>query len=789
MRQGFGWWSGGWRARAAVPAALVAAVLAVPYAQASAGTRSAPSPVRIGPAPAGSAITVTLHFAPRHAALLARMAGRGGRPMPLAALRARFTPARATTAAADRYLARRGFILRSSGILTRTYAGSAGAAATAFGTPIMMYREAGAVFRKPASRPSLPPSLASDVTSIDGLSSLPVAHPLIGRSAAGAALTSCAGATTLQSQKGGYQPSQLASNAGYDYQSLLDGGASGQSDTLAFVEFSNYTPSYVAKYQACYGTSVPVTDVKLNGGTSDRSGAAEVQLDEEVAATAAPGLSHIYTYIAPNDGSVSFGSMIDAIVEDQPSTHTNLVSISWGDCETSSLFASMRSDDTEFQLAQAAGITVVAASGDTGSDDCGPGSQTYRVDYPSSSPYVTGVGGTSLHLGVSGASHETTWGHPDSDKGTGGGGGASILYTMPAWQAAPGVISADTHTTCGTAGNQPCREVPDVSLDANPITGYLVYSGGGWRLFGGTSAGAPLLSAMIADADSYSLANGGRRLGGSANAFFYANAGAPLFRDITVGSNNIYGQSTLYAATAGYDMATGLGAPDGATLASLLLAATQGGALDQTSLTASESASVITPAAGATLHGTLTDQTTGLPLAGRTVRIADTDSYMGSLQHGDLTAVTNAQGQWSVAVTTADAPSRTVWRAVYGGESGIAPAGSPQLVLAVQPSLTLSATATKTGSSYSVAHGVSFHLRGQSTPNLSGARVIVQMLPAGSSTWTSTGTSAVVAADGSYSTSFSFPSAGTFSLRFTYTGASNGPWRTAHSPKVLFVVS
>jgi kumamolisin len=774
--------------RAAALAGLCALVLAGPHAHANAGTATRPVP--IGPAPAGSAVTVTLHFAPRHARLLSRIAARrSGRALSPASLRSHFAPARATTAAADRYLARRGFALRSSGILTRMYAGSAGAASRAFATPIVLYRDAGTVFRKPAGAPSLPPRLASAVTSIDGLSSLPVAHPLIGHSGAVSALTSCAGATALQSQKGGYQPSQLASSGGYDYQSLLDGGAAGQSDTLAFVEFSNYTPSYVAKYQSCYGTSVPITDVKLSGGTSDRSAAAEVQLDEEVAATAAPGLSHIYTYIAPNDGSVSFGSMIDSIIEDQPSTHTNVVSISWGDCETPSLFADMRSDDVEFQLAQAAGITVIAASGDTGSDDCGPGSQTYRVDYPSSSPYVTGVGGTSLHLGVSGASHETTWGHPDSDKAAGGGGGASILYTMPGWQAAPGVISADTHTTCGTGGDQPCREVPDVSLDANPYTGYIVYSGGGWRLFGGTSAGAPLLSAMIADADSYSLAGGGRRLGGSANAFFYVNAGAPLFRDITVGSNNIYGQANLYAATAGYDMASGLGAPDGATLASLLLAGTHGTGPDQTSLTASESVTVITPVVRATLHGTLTDLTTGLPLAGRAVRIVDTYSYMGSLQHGDLTAVTNAQGQWSVPVTTADAPSRTVWRAVYGGDPGIAPAGSTQLVLSVQPALTLSATATKTGSSYSVAHGVTFTLRGQGTPNLSGMRVIVQILPTGSSTWTSTGTSTTVAADGSYSTPFSFASAGKFSLRFTYTGSSSGPWRTAHSPKALFVVS
>src|SRR5262249_54014447 len=152
----------------------------VPHAHASAGSSARPVP--IGPVPAGSAVTVTLHFAPRHAGLLARIAGRrSGRVLSLASLRSHFAPARVATAAADRYLARRGFTLRSSGILTRTYVGSAGAAARAFATPIMQYREAGAVFRKPAGTPSLPPRIASAVTSIDGLSSLPVAHPLIGR--------------------------------------------------------------------------------------------------------------------------------------------------------------------------------------------------------------------------------------------------------------------------------------------------------------------------------------------------------------------------------------------------------------------------------------------------------------------------------------------------------------------------------------------------------------------------------------------------------------------------------
>jgi hypothetical protein len=198
---------------------------------------------------------------------------------------------------------------------------------------------------------------------------------------------------------------------------------------------------------------------------------------------------------------------------------------------------------------------------------------------------------------------------------------------------------------------------------------------------------------------------------------------------------------------------------------------------------------VITAAAGTTLHGTLTDQTTGLPLAGRTITIVNTYSYMGEVQTADLSAVTNAAGNWSVSVTTADAPTRLVWRAFYGGDAGIAPSGSGELTLFVQPSLTLAATATWTGSSYSVAHGVTFTVKGQSAPNMAGKRVTVQMRAATATAWKSTTTALLVASDGTYAAGFSFPSAGRFYLRVSYTGSANGPWRSASSPKKLFVVS
>jgi hypothetical protein len=151
--------------------------------------------------------------------------------------------------------------------------------------------------------------------------------------------------------------------------------------------------------------------------------------------------------------------------------------------------------------------------------------------------------------------------------------------------------------------------------------------------------------------------------------------------------------------------------------------------------------------------------------------------------------VTDTAGNWSVPVTTADAPTRLVWRAIYGGEAGIAPSGSAELTLFVQPSLTLAATATWTGSSYSVAHGVTFTVKGQSTPNMAGKRLTVQTRVATATAWKATTTAPLVTAGGTYAAGFSFPSAGRFYLRFSYTGSTKGPWRSASSPMKLFVVS
>jgi subtilase family serine protease len=184
------------------------------------------------------------------------------------------------------------------------------------------------------------------------------------------------------------------------------------------------------------------------------------------------------------------------------------------------------------------GITYTASSGDSGAG----------VSYPSSSPYVTAVGGTSLQITTSGnRSSETAW--------SGSGGGYSPYESRPSYQ-----------TSFVTRSS---RGVPDVSYNADPNTGFYVYDSspgaGGWYQVGGTSAGAPQWAALIALANQGRASAGKASLGtglafGTNTALYkvagasYSNAAGAYF-DITSGSNG--GSS----ATKGYDVVTGLGSP------------------------------------------------------------------------------------------------------------------------------------------------------------------------------------------------------------------------------------
>src|SRR5438105_14016702 len=154
-----------------------------------------------------------------------------------------------------------------------------------------------------------------------------------------------------------------------------------------------------------------------------------------------------------------------------------------------------------FQEAAAQGQSILVAAGDSGSASCfqlqagGSGFDTsLNADDPAAQPFVTAVGGTTLTLG-SGNSYQSESVWNGGLFGGAGGGGISQFWKQPAWQKGPGVQNSYSNGM---------RETPDVSLDADPTTGYPIYctagsscSGGGWLTVGGTSAAAPMWAAMV----------------------------------------------------------------------------------------------------------------------------------------------------------------------------------------------------------------------------------------------------------------------------------------------------
>ena len=148
----------------------------------------------------------------------------------------------------------------------------------------------------------------------------------------------------------------------------------------------------------------------------------------------------------------------------------------------------MTAMDEAFQAAATMGITVCVASGDNGSSD-GVGSGDH-VDFPSSSPFALGCGGTSLRVSGSSISSEVVW-NDGADDGA-SGGGISSFFALPTWQTGTDAVDQGKRVALSKRG------VPDVAGNADPETGYEVRIDGTNTVIGGTSAVAPLWAALIA---------------------------------------------------------------------------------------------------------------------------------------------------------------------------------------------------------------------------------------------------------------------------------------------------
>ncbi|MFD7903255.1 protease pro-enzyme activation domain-containing protein [Kitasatospora sp. NPDC059722] len=326
-------------------------------------------------------------------------------------------------------------------------------------------------------------------------------------------------------------------------------GADGTGVTVALWEFDGYTSSDLTTYDSQYGLSGPaVSTVSVDGANYDSApgqGQGEVELDSEIVRGAAPKATQL-VYEAPNSDQGEI-DMANKIVADNKAS---VISISWGSCEPDTTAASMTAVDNAFKQAAAQGISIFSASGDDGSRDCTrstSGSTVKAVDFPASSPHQTGVGGTNLKVSGNAYSSESAW--------STAGGGVSTVFSKPTWQT-------------GTGVNGTMRTVPDVASNADPASGFAIYTAGAWQVYGGTSAAAPLWSGYAAQFNQKAKAAGQSALGeASPRLYAVANSSSygSTFHDVKTGSNQDFPAKT------GYDQVTGWGSPVADALTTALL--------------------------------------------------------------------------------------------------------------------------------------------------------------------------------------------------------------------------
>ncbi len=473
--------------------------------------------------------------------------------------------------------------------------------------------------------PTLPASIAGDVDAVVGLNTLVApqsdqvvpgvklrgdfAAPRSTRHVATGGPQPCAGLLALQAsgslQYEGYTADAI--QAAYDFSGLYAQGDVGAGQTIALYELESLSPADVAAYQACYGTAVPFSYVKVDHPKATPTDL-EAALDADQLISLAPG-AKVIVYQAPDTAAGSIANFSRIVSQDAART----VSTSWGACEAKltldhSDLSLVKAENKLFQEAALQGQSILSATGDSGSAGCfgaGGGENRLAVQDPSSQPFATGVGGTTLYTVVNGqnslwnpnvagepAPLQAVWNDGTQvDPSTGEtqaaatSGGLSSVWAMPGYQSRAnpglGVINADTSGR--PCASKRCREVPDVSANGDPATGYLVYTTGPnangvntpqWGVEGGTSAAAPLWAALTALTNALPACRGAAL--GFENPSLYTLATRPgnlsdvnAPNPLTGAANNdaIGKNGGLFPVTAGYDMTTGLGTPDAAQIA------------------------------------------------------------------------------------------------------------------------------------------------------------------------------------------------------------------------------
>ena len=531
--------------------------------------------------------------------------------------------------------------LRSTGLQvtsmpsTHRYVAASGSVSQvqrAFGVSLNNYTVGAHTWRAPANNPTVPSSLASTVLTVTGLdtgdhsmhpaSTKPPAPPAGFRNSPpfstnygdNPAQFQADGTTPLPQFNGqtlpyvvkGYTPPPLRSAYG-----AAGSGLDGSGTTVAITDayFAGTIVSdanqYVDNHDASsphlaqgtnYFQSLP-SSFSLARRCNASGWEGEETLDVEAVHAIAPKATIKY-FAASSCQNTGFIDALTRVVNDPG---VDVVTNSWSGLETQETPGITAAYETIFQQGIVEGMTFSFSSGDDGDELAATG--TKQVDYPSSDPYVTAAGGTSIGISNGAFVGQTGWGTMKATLGSSGwgtpaflygaGGGCSALFAEPAYQTG-------TNAT-GMCGNN--RGVPDISMDADPNTGFLV---GETQTFphhviaydeyriGGTSLASPLFAGILALADQaagtsiaeanvllYSLSSSitDVQAEGQAGSFpDQGNVRADYANGVDASGGTLYSvrtfdQDTSLATGAGWDQVTGLGTLNAAGIGALAAAA------------------------------------------------------------------------------------------------------------------------------------------------------------------------------------------------------------------------
>jgi hypothetical protein len=619
------------------------------------------------------------------------------------------------------WLQQQGFVIESVARSKNAirFSGTVQQVEAAFSTQMHNYRINGVQHFAASTELSVPAAIAPTILGIRNLDDFrPKSHAVVNKSTRPRPAF-----TSSESGNVYFAPGDIATV--YNIKPVYSSGNNGNGQSIAVVGQSAVSLSDIESFQNAAGLTMKDPTVVLMPGTGSSTvysgDEGESDLDLEWSSAIAPGADIYFVYVGSNTNYGAFDALQYAI--DQKIAP--IISTSYGECEAflsgSTLGSGLAIEPTlesAFQQAASQGQTIMAAAGDSGSTDCfvGAGSgnpplsgqEALAVDYPASSPYVTGVGGTEVsqanpayltagggYWAAEGSSDiissalqyipEVVWNEDQANCGQADclgatGGGASALFTKPSWQTGVPGIPSDGK-----------RDVPDIAVNASTdLPGYLFctsdnsfWSQGqtasctsGFRdantglltLVGGTSMGGPIFSGMLALINQQQNYFTGQGLINptlytlAANSTTYASA----FHDITSGNNDCTAGSANCSSTAGfsagvgYDQVTGLGTINLANLAAAWPSST-GPVLIGTTTTIT--ASNMTPGLNASDNFTISVASTSsstIPTGTVTLTVD------GGTPLAPITLTANATATYSTAFSTA---GTHVILAAYSGDA------------------------------------------------------------------------------------------------------------------------